>query len=495
MKKAVSLLLIVLLLCSALPVLAKTTNENMVDNWYEIFVYSFYDSDGDRIGDFNGLTQKLDYVKDMGFGGIWLMPIHPSPSYHKYDVTDYYAIDPAYGTLEDFQAMLARAKELNIKIILDLVVNHTSNLHPWFQSAKADVDSPYRDYYNFSLTPQAGYNALPSGWYYESRFVTSMPDLNLDNPAVRDEIEAIMRYWLDMGVDGFRLDAVTSYYTGNRFKNVEFLSWLQETADAIKPDCFIVGEAWEDLYTIAEYYKSGMDSFFLFPTSQGGGYIAKILGADVNEKGTSFGNVVSLLERNFPDVLMTPFLGNHDTQRIASALGYNTATNIKMAAGLLSMLKGSIFVYYGDEIGMTGTGNDPNKRIGIFWDKKMTITACPPGTTTADYPFPSVEKQQADALSILSYYKQAMALRNQHPEIARGVATVLESGDKDVCILQKDYDGSSILLAINLSIDDVTLVNAAFNGRQLVGELEIWGNAAFVDDTLTVPAYGIAVLR
>ncbi|MDO4567271.1 MAG: alpha-amylase family glycosyl hydrolase, partial [Oscillospiraceae bacterium] len=278
-KRTAALLLCLCLLASLLAGCAQTAptpsletaERNVIDdkyrNWYEIFVYSFHDSDGDRIGDINGLTEKLDYVAALGANGIWLMPIMPSPSYHKYDVTDYYGIDPQYGTLEDFRAFLDAAHGRGIDVIIDLVVNHTSNEHPWFQSAKQGEDSPYRDYYVWGGEARSGYSRAGDS-YYESRFVSTMPDLNLDSEAVRGEITDIMRFWLeDVGVDGFRLDAVTSYYTGVEQKNIDFLTWLGETARGISPDCYIVGEAWEDLYTIADYAGAGIDSFFTFPVS------------------------------------------------------------------------------------------------------------------------------------------------------------------------------------------------------------------------------------
>lgn len=467
---------------------------DIVNNWYEVFVYSFADSDGDRVGDFGGLTEKLGYIQDMGFGGIWLMPIHPSPSYHKYDVTDYYAVDPEYGTLADFQAFLQRAHALDIKVIIDLVLNHTSSEHPWFQDAKSGEDSPYRGYYTFAREARAGYTPLPDGWYFESRFVSTMPDLNLDNPAVRAEIEAIMRYWLDMGVDGFRLDAVTSYYTGDKQANIGFLRWLNDTAKAIRPDCFIVGECWDSLYTIRDYYESGVDSFFTFPVAQGGGYIGKILGRDVTRKGESYGNVIELLQRELGGVTMSPFLGNHDTPRIASGVGYHTATNIKMAAGLLAMMNGCVFVYYGDEIGMIGAKNDPEKRLGMFWDEKANITFCPPGTTMLEYPFPSVRDQQSKASSILSYYKQAMRLRNAFPLIARGTPAVLESPDANVCLIEKTLHGESLLIVINLSVNDMT-VTLPDGYTVLAGELEVWGEARLDENRLLIPSYGITLIQ
>ena len=491
MKKGVLLLLV---LCLGLAHMPAPAQGDIVDNWYEVFVYSFADSDNDRIGDLVGLTEKLGYIKGMGFGGIWLMPIHPSPSYHKYDVADYDAIDPLYGTLEDFQALLQRAHGLDIKVIIDLVVNHTSSEHPWFVSAKSGEDSPYRAYYNFSPLEQAGYTPLSDGWFFESRFVSTMPDLNLSSPAVLSQIEGILRYWLDMGVDGFRLDAVTSYFTGNKRANIDFLRWLNDTAKAVKPDCFIVGECWDSLSTIADYYESGLDSFFTFPVAQGGGYIASLLSPDVENKGERYGEAILSLAGALDGRILSPFLGNHDTPRIASALGYSTPTNIKMAAGLLAMMNGCVFVYYGDEIGMIGAANDPEKRLGMFWDEKKNITFSPPGTSMLEYPFPSVADQQAKGSSILSYYKQAMHLRNAFPLIARGAPTLLESPDKNLCLIEKTLAEDRLLIVINLSIDEMT-IPLPDGYTVLAGELEVWGEAAPDGSSLLIPAYGIALIQ
>lgn len=447
MKKRWLAALVCLVMC--LPMAAQgEINPDHARNFYEIFVYSYYDTDGDRIGDLNGVTQKLDYIKDMGFNGIWLMPIMPSPSYHKYDVTDYYAIDPLYGTLEDFENLIAQAHERDIWVIIDLVLNHTSNQHPYFQSAWRDENSPYRAFYNFSDSSMTGYNKI-GDIYYESRFTTTMPDLNLDNQAVLDEIERIMQFWFDMGVDGFRLDACTSFYTGQRDKNVAFLKWLNDTAKRMNPDAYIVGEAWEDLYEIAAYYESGIDAFFCFPVSQQEGYISRTLSASTNNPGKSFGNVLALLDRNLPGVLQAPFICNHDTARAASFL--RTEQKVKMAAGLLSLMQGSIYVYYGDEIGMTGSGNDPNKRIGMFFTTRSEITRVPPGATVADYPFPSVLDQEQDENSILHYYKAAMNLRLKYPEIALGENIVLPCEDGAICLMKKAYQGEEVFLVLNLS--------------------------------------------
>lgn len=472
--------------------------QDNVRNWYEIFVYSFADSDGDRIGDLKGATEKLPYIRDMGFTGIWLMPIMPSPSYHKYDVTDYYSIDPAYGTLEDFQMFLNKAHELGIRVIMDLVLNHSSNAHPWFQDAKTGEDAKYREYYNFSTTPKDGYQKIGDS-YYECRFVNTMPDLNLDSEKLRGEIVKIMQYWLDMGVDGFRLDAVTSYYTGNNEKNVAFMDWLQKEARRISPDCYLVGECWADESTIANYYSSGLDSFFYFPMSTGNapGVIADILSEEASDRGARYGELTSHLEERYKeDALMAPFLDNHDTNRIASTMGIYSLERLKSAYGMLAMMRGGCYVYYGGEIGMIGQGNDPNKRIGMFWTTLPEVTACPPGTTQAKYPLGSVAQQREDPNSLMNYVRQAMNLRNAFPEIARGTTEILPSEDRDLCVMKRTWDGHAITIVLNLSKE---AKRTDIKAESLVGFLDAntkTGTAiTYQDGVLSLDPWGIALLR
>lgn len=472
--------------------------DDNVRNWYEIFVYSYADSDGDRIGDLQGAAGKLEYIRDMGFTGIWLMPVMPSPSYHKYDVTDYCAIDPSYGTLEDFRAFLEKAHGLGIKVILDLVLNHTSNQHPWFQDAKSGADAAYRDYYNFRDTPGEGYQQIGSS-YYECRFVNTMPDLNLDSEAVRAEIVSVMEFWLDMGVDGFRLDAVTSYYTGDSAENIAFLSWLNDEAKKLDPECYLVGECWADESTIASYYASGVDSFFYFPmsTGNGKGEIANILGEETPDRGSAYGELTAHLEERFgTDALMAPFLDNHDTDRIANAVGIYSLPRLKAAYGMLAMMRGGSYVYYGGEIGMIGRGNDPNKRIGMYWTTLPEVTACPPGTTEARYPLGSVTEQQEDPNSLLRYVRRAMNLRNAYPEIARGTTALLPVEDTDLWVMERTWNGSSVTIVLNLSgadkeikLDRTALVAA------LDADLERGEGVAYSDGILSLDAWGIAVLQ
>ena len=467
-------------------------------SWYEVFVWSFADSDGDGIGDLRGVTEQLPYIASLGCRGIWLMPVMPSPSYHKYDVTDYCDIDPQYGTLEDFRALAEAAHGLGLKLILDLPVNHSSDRHPWFLAAAADPDSPYRAYYNWSDTPLPGYTELGGSWY-ESRFVSSMPDLNLDNPAVRQEIETILRFWLkEQGADGFRLDAVTSYYTGDLGRNQAFLNDLADMAHGIDPDCFLVGEAWEGLSQLARYAETRVDSFFCFPMSQAEGYVARCLSPANRRPGKSFGEYCLTLEQELPgESIPALFTENHDTGRTVGFTGRTDPAKTKMAGGLLCLLRGSVFIYYGQEIGMAGSGEDPNKRIAMLWgDREPTVP--PPGATTLEYPYPSAAEQERDENSILNYYRAALTIRNTYPAIARGESRLLPCEEERTCLLERRWGEERLLLAVNPSAQDVTL--------HLSGEAGDYGTVgAFLcadasqtvvlrQGSLTLPAYSYAVL-
>ena len=496
------LLLSLVLLLGLCPAAAASAPESgPPDAWYEIFVRSFCDSDEDGLGDLNGVRQKLDYVASLGCGGIWLMPIMPSPSYHKYDVTDYYAVDPEYGTLEDLRALLEEAHARGLRVILDLPLNHCSDRHPWFLSAADGPDAPYRGWFNWSDGPQNGYSERNGAWY-ESRFVADMPDLNLDEPAVREEFASILRFWLEeIGADGFRLDAVTSYYTGDAERCIAFLNWLADTAHAIRPDCFLVAEAWADLDTIARYSASRVDSFFCFPVSQAEGYIAKVLARANRHPGRSYGEYTALLEETLPaGTIPAPFTENHDTGRTVGFTGRSAPDKTKMAGGLLCLMRGAVFLYYGQEIGMVGSGPDPNKRIGMLWTDEASVTLPPPGVTSVEYAFPSVAEQEADPASPLSYYRQALALRARFPAIARGTSAVLPCGDEKLCLIRRDYEGETLLLAVNPSASPVQLEPegeaAAF--RTLAASLCTDPEAAVDfrpgETGLYMPPYSIAIL-
>ena len=526
MKKIISLILLFATLLSLLATVGckKKDDEpakeevqlNIIDdsyrNWYEIFVHSYLDTDNDGIGDLNGVTAKLDYIKEMGFNGIWLMPVHPSPTYHKYDVTDYYAIDEDYGTLDDFKTLVDEAHKRGIRVIMDLVVNHTSDSHPWFKAACSYIrengapGGEYGDFYNFKVGTSGAYSPVSGSQYgYESQFWSGMPDLNLDSEAVRAEIVNIMTYWMnDYGVDGFRLDAVTSYYTGHIQKNVSFLSWLNTEAKRINKDAYLVGEAWvSDDYTINRYYESGIDSFFLFTGAQATGTIASLVKSG---SGKTLGNLFESLEATYGDRILAPFLGNHDTMRPGSFMP--GVDNVKMAAGVLAMMNGGTYVYYGEEIGMISKGgqnSDPAKRIAMKWEAKSIYEGCcylPPEGTQVDessYLYPSVAEQMEDEGSILNYYKEAMELRNRFPSIARGDVTYYPDGQNNyICVITKEYEGEKITIVFNMDTFEqtVTLDTATLGFTELVGELYASGGEMKCENgTLVMPPQSIAIFK
>lgn len=495
---------------------------NIIDdnyrNYYEIFVYSFYDSDGDCVGDLQGVIKKLDYVEYMGFNGIWLMPIMPSPTYHKYDVTDYCAIDEVYGSMEDFEQLVEECHKRDINVVIDFVINHSSSEHPWFTQAceylkeleagqEPDLaECPYVDYYHFSKEKEAStfYPVPGTEWYYEGAFWSGMPDLNLQSDAVRKEIEAIAKFWIDKGVDGFRMDAVRYYDRTGVVANNEVLNWIYTECTKLNPDFYMVSEAWEPLGTITQYYGSKTPSMFnfdagqqtgmLFKAAKGymapGEYIDQLLSYD---KGFS--------EQN-PDYIDAPFLTNHDMGRVAEAC-VNNEDNMKMAAGLMMMMNGSPFVYYGEEIGMNSASDkDENKRLPMYWSDivRAGTTDGPPecnlGITSS---FEAVDEQLKDGHSLLNYYRHAIRLRNENPEIARGEIKKIDALCTDTyAVMTKTYEESTIAIAINNKNEEVqiTLTDSEIAEMKIRGYLTLKGEEITLKDgVLTLPAKSICILK
>ena len=504
MKRLLSLLL---LLCMLIPA---GSAETMPDayNWYEIFVYSYQDSDGDGIGDFNGVRQRLDYIADMGYTGIWFMPIMPSPSYHKYDVTDYKAVDPQYGTMDDFRALVQECHDRGIRVIIDLPVNHTSTRHPWFLQAvesiqKRKFDSPYMDYYCFTETPSGNKYVKISGssWHYEEQFAGgNMPDLNLHSEAVLAEIRDIVTFWLtDVNVDGFRLDAVTSFHAADVQENVATLDKIKAMCEDVKPRSDQVGEAWVGQSALTEYCTSTVDSFFLFPAAQAEGFIVKsLLGRSPD--ATKFVKGLQSALDDIPDhSVLTPFLCNHDTGRSIGLLqARKLPERAKFAQGVLGMMPGNVFTYYGDEIGMVGAGDDPNKRLAMYWNDG-DMTQQPPGVTSLEYAYPGVDEQIADPNSLLNYCKAVNHARLKSPLIARGENTTLYS-DKNVVLMQRERSGECCYIAMNFSKSAAQTVEIPATGLAIVSDLvAIEGNTTLAEadgvTTVTIPPYGIAVIE
>lgn len=495
---------------------------NIIDdnyrNYYEIFVYSFYDSDGDGIGDLNGVTEKLDYIQEMGFNGIWLMPIMPSTTYHKYDVIDYCDIDSQYGTMEDFETLVEECHNRGIRLVIDMVMNHSSSSNQWFLEAcsylrgleegqEPDLEEcPYVGYYNFSQERVDNTYYIVSGtkWYYEGSFWSEMPDLNLENEAVREEFEQIADFWIDKGVDGFRMDAAMHYEEGDVESNTEILNWLYSYCLEQNPDFYMVSEVWANKSTIADYYGSGTPSMFNFATSSAEGILVKTArGTGGAEKlVNTMVEYQELYGTKNPNYIDAPFLTNHDQVRVANNL-CNDENDLKMAAGLLMMMNGSPFVYYGEEIGMCSSGKkDENKRLPMFWSAtdETGITKKPSGADSGiESSFPAWDEQRTDAASLLNYYKRAIRLRNENPEIARGTINVVKSlCDGNQAAITKTYEESTIGIVYNTSDEEMTI---ALTGTELAdmgirGYLTLNGEEITLKDgTLTMPGQSICVLK
>jgi len=393
------------------------------DVYYQIFVRSFADSNGDGIGDINGIIENLDYIESLGATALWLLPINPSPAYHGYSVTDYYDIDQEYGTLSDFQNLIDEAALRNIKIVIDLVINHTSDQHPWFISARSSVSSPYRDYYIWNNN-----NA------YES-FVGGMKDLNFHNPEVIQEIKNIMDFYLEMGIHGFRIDAAKHLLEGNNalFDNAILLNTFKLHMKTNYPDSFIVSEVFEYGYQVLSDYFIGSDSVFNF-------YAAGNIWDKVGN-GNSRSLLVSNLVKAYssyrlinPDFVDSPFIGNHDLDRVASMSGFtgaNSFEKLRLATAVLLTLPGSPFIYYGDEIGMKGyryegtqisgygVVYDEYRRQPLKWGNANIETTWLP-SDGSNLQTNSIAVQLEDQDSLLNFYMTMIQIRKNNPALMFG---------------------------------------------------------------------------
>ena len=486
-------------------------------NYYEIFVYSFYDSNGDGVGDLQGVIEKLDYIEYMGFNGIWLMPIMNSPTYHKYDITNYYEIDDEYGTMEDFEKLVEECHKRDINIIIDFVMNHTSSAHPWFTEAKAylrglekgeepDVaECPYVEYYNFTKEYQGStFYSVSNDWYYEGEFWSEMPDLNFESEALKKEFEDIAKFWIEKGVDGFRMDAVMHIYEEHTVKNNELLDWFYTYCKSLNPDFYMVSEVWAGASTVEAYYKSGTDSMFNFPFSQVDGYLirtgrSKFEASELVDAMIAWDDAITA---NNPNAIDAPFLTNHDHVRVSNNLN-NDEDNIKFAGGLMLMMNGSPFVYYGEEIGMTSAGDkDENKRLPMVWSDADTtgMSKGPSGINTSlKSAFEAVDEQLKDGHSILNYYRRAIRLRNENPEIARGDMKKIDSlCDGHQAVITKTYGDSTIAIVYNTSEEEikVDIKGSEIEEMLIRGYLTLKGEEITLEDgVLTMPAKSICILK
>ena len=438
---------------------------------YEIFVRSFSDSDGDGVGDFRGLTAKLDYINDgnpalmndLGARCIWLMPISPSPSYHGYDVTDYYRINPEYGTREDFQRFIAEAHRRGIRVLIDMVLNHSSNEHPYFKMAALDPRSPYRDWYTWLpqhpgvKNPWGGDNWHKSparDEYYYGFFWGGMPDLNVQNPEVVAETKKVATFWLqEMGVDGFRLDAIRHLVEADNGRQVANLpgthAFLRDYAAHIrrvKPDAFTIGEVWDSTGAMLPYYPDQLDGHFAFEVAD------SIMKAVRTESARGLLPPVLRLQREFPAYRWSPFLRNHDQTRSLTELGGDLG-KAKVAATLLLTLPGLPFIYYGEEIGMTGDKPDPRLRTPMHWTRGAAAgftTGVPWEPLQPDSQTANVEVQQADEQSLLNLHRKLIHLRAANAALSTGAVVPLTTTSDAVAAYVRREGTSAILVVVNL---------------------------------------------
>ncbi len=497
--------------------------------YYSLFVRSFADSDGDGVGDFRGLTAKLDYLNDgddrtagdLGVTGIWLLPIFPSPSYHGYDVTDYYGVNPQYGTMADFEAFLAAAEKRGISVIIDMTCNHSSSQNPWFVQS-ADPKSPYRDWYRWISADEDGYNLNQTIWghklwnayngsYYSGLFYSGMPDFNLSTPALREEFRKIAKFWMDKGVSGFRFDAAGHVFNAAKLRAGEpsqeqAIAFWEEYVGYIRtlnPDSYTVGEVWEPTFTRAAYMK-GLGSDFHFDLG------TKIVDA-IREGSGGKNNIANSLAADYsayagenPDYIDAPFLSNHDQNRVSGLLKGDPA-QLKLAASLYILAEGVPFIYYGEEIGMMGAKPDEQLRTPFLWasEGKDRYQASWIASKYNKNTVPA-SLQGKDPLSLLSHYKRLIRLKTAHPALYAGRLSPLATDNSAVVSWEMKAETESAFVLHNLSAEAVTVAlppryappsapQADTSAARLVFATYD-GTLVTPDGTITIPARGSAVI-
>ena len=466
---------------------------------YEIFVRSFYDSNGDGIGDFRGVAQKADYLKSLNVGCVWLMPIYKTTSYHGYDVVDYYSVNSELGTINDFDYMVQTLHDNGIKVIIDFVANHTSSSNPWFTSAISSASSPYRDYYIIqSSKGSTGSWHKKNGVYYRGDFSSHMPELNFNNQQVWTEIKNAAGYWLDRNIDGFRLDAAKHIDDNTKVTH----AWWRDFESYVKSknsDAFVVGEVWSDTSAVIKYY-SDMDSTFNFDLSTrimnfANGQSVDLVSA-VNTCNTKYKNAASLT----PDIPKTTidsiFLNNHDQTRTVSTLG-DSVEKAKLAAAVEMTLPGMPFIYYGEELGQKSNTSDPNRREAMDWYKSASGTGMcnsrkwdtTPKYTVANDGI-SLEEEINDKNSLYNYYVSLTTIRNNYPIFFEGdYNTVTTSSNIYSYTVTKQDSDYGMFVAHNNTSSSVT-VKASVPFTDLLS-----GKSYSAGDSVTINGYSSLIVN
>ncbi|HEY0218967.1 MAG TPA: alpha-amylase family glycosyl hydrolase [Afipia sp.] len=488
---------------------------------YQIYPRSFQDTDGDGVGDLRGIAERLPYLRELGVIALWLSPVFPSPmADFGYDISDYRGIDPLFGTLDDFDALVAAAHAQGLKIVLDLVPNHTSDQHPWFIESRGSQDNPKRDWYIWRDGRNGG---LPNNWlsefggsawqfdeasgqYYYHAFLRSQPDLNWRNPKVREAMHEVMRFWLRRGVDGFRVDVMWHLIKDDLFRddppNPDFVAGMQpyhqflhlnstdrsEVHDVVA-EMRRVMEEFEDRVLIGEIYLPPEKLVAYYGQNLDGAQMPfnfALIG--IPWTACAISNLIDRYEAALPPGAWPNWvLGNHDRARIASRIGEDQA---RVAAMLLLTLRGTPTIYYGDEIGMTqvavasdqvrdpwelnmpgaGVGRD-GCRTPMQWNSSVHagFTAGEPWLPLGkDFAVRNVETERADKTSILNLYRALLDLRRARPELAVGDYTrMVLSGD--LLVYQREYQSRRVIVALNFGNQPVAVPEEiAASGRILL---------------------------
>lgn len=508
---------------------------------YEAPVKSFYDASGDGIGDFAGMTEKLDYIRDLGVDCIWLLPMYPSPGQDDgYDISDFLAVDEDYGTLEDFRRFIEVAHQKGLRVVADLVMNHTSDQHPWFQEARSSPDSPKREYYVWTDDPTTyeGVRIIftdteTSNWTYDAgagqhywhRFFSHQPDLNYDNPEVHREMFEIVRFWLDLGLDGFRCDAVPYLYEreGTICENLpethEFLRQLRKMVDTEYPGKILLAEANQWPSDVVEYFGTDEEPefhmAFHFPL------MPRIFMAMRQEIRTPIVEIMESTPAISEQNQWAIFLRNHDEltlemvsdaerdymyfeyakdprmrinvgiRRRLAPLVDNGRRQIEMLNSLLLSMPGTPVMYYGDEIGMGDNiylGDRNGVRTPMQWSVDRNA-----GFSRSDwarlyspvimdpvygYQAVNVEAQTRVATSLLNWMKRLIAIRKRYRAFGRGSIQFLHPENQKILPYIRHYENETILCVVNLSryVQAVELDLSEYVGWQPV---ELMGETRF----------------
>ena len=502
--------------------------------FYEIYMPSYADGNGDGYGDFKGMTAKLDHLQSLGIKGIWLTPFLQSPKVDNgYDVTSYFDIDPVYGSLDDFKNYLATAHKKGIKVIMDLVLNHTSTEAKWFQESRKSTSNPYRDYYIWKDRPNNWESFFGgSAWqmdtltnqYYYHKFDTKMADLNWANPKVVEEVQKVLRYWLNLGVDGFRLDVINFLNTDGVIHDNPMRNGVQQrfydinqkgVKDAIKKiravvnefkDRFMVGEVGSDKLEVLKQYDSPdlLDAVFNFNF----GSIAQFSTGRIYSELQSMGENV----QSFP----TLFFGSHDMPRLIDRLADGDPEKAKALAAVMLLAKGIPFIYYGEEIGMhnitaqsieeiadiqgkthyqlaiksrkspadalteANAYNRDKSRSPMQWNAgafagfsttKSWIKISP------DYKETNVQDQVKNPNSVLNFYKKIIDLRNKELVLQYGSYERLENKN-DQLSFTRYFGGDKITVVVNFGKDNKVVIPAT--AKILMGTVELKTNGVLI---------------